>query len=89
MKSHISWEQSKYLCEQNGSKLVSMEHLRAEMNLLEKEALEMDTTEYYIGLRKNGQKWIWVSDNSTLEETKGSHFPWAPREPSGLSLIHI
>ena len=82
MKSLISWEESKNLCEQNGSKLVSMEHLRAEMNLLEKEALEMDTTEYYIGLRKNGQKWMWVSDNSTLEETKESHFPWAPSEPN-------
>ena len=85
MKSHISWEESKNLCEQNGSKLVSMERLRAELNFLEKqsEALEMDTSEYYIGLRKNGQKWIWVSDNSTLEETKKVNSPWAPREPNG------
>ena len=85
MKSHISWEESKNLCEQNGSKLVSMERLRAELNFLEKqsEALEMNTTEYYIGLRKNGQKWIWVSDNSTLEETKTDEFPWASGEPNG------
>ena len=85
MKSYISWEKSKNLCEQNGSKLVSMERLRAELNFLEKqsEAQKMDTTEYYIGLRKNGQKWIWVSDNSTLKETKRSHFPWAPSEPNG------
>ena len=85
MKSHISWEESKNLCEQNGSKLVSMERLRAELNFLEKqsEARKMDTTEFYIGLRKNGQKWIWVSDNSTLEETKKGHFPWAPGEPTG------
>ena len=85
MKSRISWEQSKNLCKQNGSKLVSMERLRAELNFLEKqsEALKMETTEYYIGLRKNGQKWIWVSDNSTLEETKKGHFPWASGEPSG------
>ena len=84
MKSHISWEESKNLCEQNGSKLVSMEHLRAEMNFLENqsEALEMNTVEYYIGLRRKGQKWIWVSDNSTLEETKRGHFPWAPGEPN-------
>ena len=62
-----------------------MERLRAELNFLEKqsEAQKMDTTEYYIGLRKNGQKWIWVSDNSTLEETNIGHFPWAPGEPSG------
>ena len=85
MKSHISWEESKNLCEQNGSKLVSMERLRAELNFLENqsEALKMDTTEYYIGLRKNGQKWIWVSDNSTLEETKRVNSPWARSEPSG------
>ena len=85
MKSHISWEESKNLCEQNGSKLVSMERLRAELNFLEKqsEALEMDTSQYYIGLRKNGQKWIWVSDNSTLEETQKVNSPWARGEPNG------
>ena len=85
MKSHISWEESKNLCEQNGSKLVSMERLRAELNFLEtqSEALKMNTIEYYIGLRKNGQKWIWVSDNSTLEETKKVKSPWAPSEPNG------
>ena len=85
MKSHISWEESKNLCEQNGSKLVSMERLRAELNFLEtqSEALKMNTIEYYIGLRKNGQKWIWVSDNSTLEETKKVKSPWAPSEPTG------
>ena len=85
MKSHISWEESKNLCEQSGNKLVSMERLRAELNFLENqlEALKMNTTEYYIGLRKDGQKWIWVSDNSTLEETKRGHFPWAPSEPNG------
>ena len=85
MKSHISWEESKNLCEQSGSKLVSMEHLRAEMNFLENqsEALKMNTVEYYIGLRRKGQKWIWVSDNSTLERTERGHFPWALHEPSG------
>ena len=83
MKSNISWEESKNLCEQNGSKLVSMERLRAELNFLknQSEALKMNTIEYYIGLRKNGQKWMWFSDKSTLEETKGDHFPWAPGEP--------
>ena len=85
MKSKISWEESKNLCEQNGSKLVSMERLRAELNFLQNrsEALKVNTTEYYIGLRKNGQKWKWVSDNSTLEETKPGNFPWYSSEPSG------
>ena len=85
MKSHISWEESKNLCEQNGSKLVSMERLRAELNFLENqsEALKMNTSEYYIGLRRKDQKWRWVSDNSALEETKRGHFPWASGEPQG------
>ena len=86
MKSRsISWEESKNLCQQNGSKLVSMERLRAELNFLENqsEALKMSTTEYYIGLSKNGQKWIWVSDYSTLEETEKGDFPWAPGQPDG------
>ena len=62
-----------------------MERLRAELNFLEyqSEALKMNTTEYYIGVRKNGQKWIWVSDNSPLEETKRGPFPWASGEPRG------
>ena len=85
MKSHFSWEESKNLCEQNGSRLVSMERLRTELKFLEtqSEALKVNFIEYYIGLRKNGQKWMWVSDNSTLEETKRGHFPWASSEPSG------
>ena len=85
MKSIISWEESKNLCEQNGSKLVSMERLRAELNFLEtqSEALKVNTIEYYIGLRKNGQKWMWVSDNSTLEETKRGQFPWHSSDPAG------
>jgi len=85
MKSHISWEESNNLCEKNGGKLVSMERLRAELNFLEtqSEALKMSTTEYYIGLRKKDQKWIWVSDNSTLDETRTGNSPWALHEPSG------
>ena len=85
MESRITWEESKNLCEQNRSKLVSMERLRAELNFLENqsEALKMNTSEYYIGLRGKDQKWIWFSDNSALEETKRGHFPWASAEPQG------
>ena len=85
MESRITWEESKNLCEQNGSKLVSMERLRAELNFLENqsEALKMNTSEYYIGLRRKDQKWIWVSDNSASEITKRGHFPWASGEPQG------
>ena len=83
-KSRITWEESNKKCEQSGSKLVSMEHLRAELTFLKNylETLETETTEYYIGLRKDGQKWIWISDNSTLNKTEMEKFPWAPGQPS-------
>ena len=85
MKSKITWENSKNLCEQSGSTLVSMERLRAELSFLtnQSETLKMNTTEYYIGLKKYGQEWIWISDNRTLEETEKGKFPWHTRQPSG------
>ena len=44
----------------------------------------METTEYYIGLKKDSKsgEWRWISDNSKVNATKGK-FPWARREPSG------
>ena len=82
-KSWITWEESNKKCEQSGSKLVSMEHLTAELTFLKNylETLGTEKTEYYIGLRKDGQKWIWISDNSTLNETEIGKFPWAPGQP--------
>ena len=76
MKSKITWENSENLCEQSGSKLVSMERLRAELSFLtnHSETLKMKTTEYYIGLKKYDQKWLWISDNSSLEETQTGSF---------------
>ena len=76
MKSKITWEESKNLCEQSGSKLVSMEPLSVEFSFLtnHSETLKQNTTEYYIGLKKYGEKWIWISDNSTLEETGKGNF---------------
>ena len=83
MKSRISWEKSKNLCEQRGNKLVSMERLTAELSFLtnHSETLKKNTTEYYIGLRTYGKKWIWISDNSTLEKTEMGKFPWASGQP--------
>ena len=85
MKSEITWEKSKNLCEQSGSKLVSMERLTAELSFLtnHSEIFKMNTTQYYIGLKKYGQKWVWLSDNSTLEETETGKFPWATGQPMG------
>ena len=85
MKSKTTWEKSKKLCEQIGSKLVSMERLTAELSFLtnHSEIFKMNTTQYYIGLKKYGQKWVWISDNSTLEETETGEFPWAKGQPKG------
>ena len=85
MKSEITWENGKNLCEQSGSKLVSMERLTAELSFLtnHSETLKMNTTEYYIGLKKYDQKWLWISDNSTLGETQKGKFPWNRCQPSG------
>ena len=84
MKSKITWEESKNLCEQSGSKLVSMERLSVELSFLtnHSETLKKNTTEYYIGLKKYGEKWIWISDNSTLNETERGKFPWGRGQPS-------
>ena len=73
------------MCEKSGSKLVSMERLSVELSFLanHSEILKMNTTEYYIGLKKYGQKWIWISDNSTLEVTEKGKFPWHTGQPSG------
>ena len=77
----ISWEDSKTLCENNGSKLVSMENVSAELNFLKYTAQAM---EYYIGLRKDHGEWRWISNNSTVEATeREGKFPWAWRQPQG------
>ena len=85
MKSEITWEKSKNLCEQSGSKLVSMERLTAELSFLTNysEIFKMNTTEYYIGLKIYGHKWVWISDNSKLEETETGKLPWATGQPMG------
>lgn len=85
MTSRITWEESKNKCEESGSKLTSMERSRAELSLLKNhlETLKKKATEYYIGLRKYGQKWMWISDNSTFNETEKGKFPWGTNQPSG------
>jgi len=44
----------------------------------------MTTEEYFIGLRKDSEsgEWRWISDNSTVNATKGE-FPWVTNQPSG------
>lgn len=44
----------------------------------------MKTTEYFIGLKKDGKsgEWRWISHNSKVNAIKGN-FHWARGQPSG------
>ena len=78
-----NWVESRRSCKETGSDLVSIESLE-EWKFLKKTIETMGTEEYFIGLRKDGYsgEWRWLSDNSTVNKTKGT-FPWAKGEPSG------
>ena len=79
-----NWERSKTICEQSGYNLVSIES-REEWNFLKQTIQKENTTEYFIGLRKDTSTgvWRWLSDNSTVDASNKGHWPWARGEPSG------
>lgn len=54
-----------------------------EWEFLKTKIKEMETGEYFIGLKKDdSSEWRWISDNSKVNKTKGN-FPWANGQPSG------
>jgi len=55
-----------------------------ELNFLNETALTIGKSEYFIGLKKHAGKWIWISNNSTLNATD-EEYPWAVGEPSDLN----
>ena len=78
------WYKSKKICnEQSGYSLVSIES-REEWNLLKQTIQKENTTEYFIGLRKDPSTgvWRWLSDNSTVNASNEGDWPWARGEPS-------
>ena len=78
------WYESKKICnEQSGYSLVSIES-REEWNLLKQTIQKENTTEYFIGLRKDPSTgvWRWLSDNSTVNASNKGDWPWARGEPS-------
>ena len=80
-----NWYESKKICnEQSGYNLVSIES-REEWNFLNRTIQKEDTTEYFIGLRKDApaSAWRWLSDNSTVNASSKGHWPWARGEPNG------
>ena len=78
------WYKSKKICnEQSGYSLVSIES-REEWNFLKQTIKKENTTEYFIGLRKDTSTgvWRWLSDNSTVNASNEGDWPWARGEPS-------
>ena len=81
--SWYHWKRSKTICEQSGYNLVSIES-REEWNFLNQTIQKENTTEYFIGLRKDASAgvWRWLSDNSTVDASSKGHWPWAINEPN-------
>ena len=77
------WKESRKRCKNIGSDLVSIESEK-EWIFLKDTIQNYETGEYFIGLRNvsESKEWRWISDNSTVNATKGE-FPWAKDEPKG------
>lgn len=79
MKSGNSWTENQNSCKDKGGDLVSMEteeewkFINGEIQTISLAGLN----EWHIGLKKQGQRWIWVS-GKPLTIVK-----WQAREPSG------
>ena len=74
-----NWERSKTICEQSGYNLES----REEWNFLNQAIQKENTTEYFIGLRKDPTGvWRWLSDNSIVNASNKGDWPWAKGQPS-------
>ena len=81
-----NWERSKTICEQSGYNLVSIES-REEWNFLKQTIQKENTTEYFIGLRKDPTGvWRWLSDDSIVNASNNGHWPWAKGQPSNGNI---
>lgn len=72
-----NWIESVRLCQtQNGSALVSIE-TKEELNFLKKELTKSNLRyEYFIGLKKNGGQWGWISGNRNVCAVASYQLPW-------------
>ena len=52
-----------------------------EWNFVKKIIKNLTTIEYFIGLKKDNGKWKWLSNQTTVNSTRGI-FPWAEGQPS-------
>jgi len=78
-----NWKESRDLCRNIGSDLVSIES-KKEWFFLKETIQKYATGEYFIGLKKDSKskEWQWISDNTKVNATRGK-FPWAKDNPSG------
>ena len=76
-----SWETSRLLC-QNSSEgaLLSIKE-EEERNFVKNIIKKLPVVKYFIGFKKDNGKWKWLSDQKTVDSSKGES-PWAPGEPS-------
>ena len=76
-----NWKRSKTICEQYGYNLVSIES-REEWKFLKQTIQKENTTEYFIGLKKDTGVWRWLSDDSIVNASNKGDWPWAKGQPS-------
>ena len=76
-----SWKTSRLLC-QNSSEgdLVSIEE-EEERNFVKNIIKNLPAIEYFIGLKKDNGKWKWLSNQTTVDSSRGK-FAWAEGQPS-------
>lgn len=79
----IRWHESRRLCNEFGSDLVSLES-SDEWTALKNVIQSFPASEYFIGLKKDRSsgRWLWLSNNSSVNVSRG-RTPWSPSQPSG------
>ena len=76
-----SWETSRLLCQNSlEGDLVAIEE-EEERSFVKNIIKNLTTIKYFIGLKKDNGKWKWVSNQATVNSSRGKS-PWAPGEPS-------
>ena len=78
-----NWDTSRLLC-QNSSEgdLVSIEE-EEERNFVKDVIKKLRTVKYFIGLNEDYGKWRWLSNQTTVDGSKGKS-PWAAGQPSWI-----
>ena len=77
-----SWETCRLLCQSSSEgDLVSIEE-EEERNFIKNIIKKLPVIKYFIGLKKENGKWKWLSNQTTVDSSRGK-FPWAPGQPSG------